>query len=66
MVMVFIVFEFSWKCKNNFICYYIKSISIRDGNDYKFRCNIFRVDWEYVDDFIFVVIEVCKEVFIEK
>lgn len=66
MVMVFIASEPSWKCKNNSTCHFTKSISIRDGNDYKFRCNISREDWEYVDDFTSVVTEVCKEVSTEK
>lgn len=62
MIMVFIASEPNWKCKNNSTCPFTKSISIRD-EDYKFRCNISRDDWEYVDDFTSVVTEVRIEVF---
>ena len=61
MIMVFIASEPNWKCKNNSTCPFTKTISIRD-DDYKFRCNIPREDWEYVDDFTSVVTEVSIEV----
>lgn len=57
MVMVFIVLEFGWKCKNNLICFFIDIISLGDDR-YKYRCDIFWYDWDFVDDFILVVIEV--------
>lgn len=62
MGMVFIASEPNWKCKNNSTCPFTKSISIRDKKDYKFRCNISREDWEFVDDFTSVVTEVCAQV----
>lgn len=62
MGMVFIASEPNWKCKNNSTCPFTKSISIRDKEDYKFRCNLSREDWEFVDDFTSVVTEVCAQV----
>lgn len=61
MSMVFIASEPNWRCKNNYTCPFAKSISIRD-DEYKFRCNISREDWEFVDDFTSVVTEVCVNV----
>ncbi|KAJ7383543.1 hypothetical protein OS493_027206 [Desmophyllum pertusum] len=54
--MVFIASEPNWQCTNNATCPFTKSISLRDDN-YKFRCDIPREDWEFVDDFTSVVTE---------
>ncbi|KAJ7383545.1 hypothetical protein OS493_027208 [Desmophyllum pertusum] len=56
MVMVFIASEPGWKCKNNSTCPLTETISLGHDN-YKFRCNIPREDWEFVDDFTSVVTE---------
>ena len=57
MVMVFIASEPGWKCKNNSTCPFTETISLGDDN-YSYRCDIARDDWEFVDDFTSVVTEV--------
>ena len=58
MVMVFVTAEPGWKCKNNSTtCPFTETISL-GGQNYSYRCDIPREDWEFVDDFTSVVTEV--------
>ena len=57
MVMVFIASEPPWRCKNNSTCPFTEAISIGHEN-YKYRCDISRNDWEFQGDFTSVVTEV--------
>lgn len=58
MVMLFIASEPGWKCKNNITCPFTETIRL-GGDNYSYRCDIAREDWEFVDDFTSVVTEVC-------
>lgn len=62
MVMVFIASDPGWKCKNNTTCPFTETIRLGDDN-YSYRCDIPREDWEFGNDFTSVVTEfdlVCK------
>ena len=57
MVMLFIAAEPGWKCKNNATCPFTEIKRLGDDN-YSFRCDIPREDWEFGNDFTSVVTEV--------
>ncbi|XP_020612387.1 organic cation/carnitine transporter 4-like [Orbicella faveolata] len=57
MVMVFIASDPGWKCKNNATCPFTETIRLGDDN-YSYRCDIAREDWEFGNDFTSVVTEV--------
>ena len=57
MVMVFIASDPGWKCKNNTTCPFTETIRLGDDN-YSYRCDIPREDWEFGNDFTSVVTEV--------
>lgn len=57
MVMLFIAAEPGWKCKNNATCPFTETIRLGDDN-YSYRCDIPREDWEFGEDFTSVVTEV--------
>ncbi|XP_078344443.1 solute carrier family 22 member 15-like [Oculina patagonica] len=56
MSMLFIASEPGWKCKNNNTCPFTETIRLGDDN-YSYRCDIAREDWEFGDDFTSVVTE---------
>ena len=57
MIMVFIASDPGWKCKNNATCPFTETIRLGDDN-YSYRCDIPRKDWEFGNDFTSVVTEV--------
>ena len=57
MVMVFIASDPGWKCKNNATCPFTETIRLGDDN-YSYRCDIPRKDWEFGNDFTSIVTEV--------
>jgi len=57
MVMLFIAAEPGWKCKNNATCPFTETLRLGDDN-YSYRCDIPREDWEFGEDFTSVVTEV--------
>ena len=57
MVMVFIASDPGWKCKNNATCPFTETIRLGDDN-YSYRCDIPRKDWEFGNDFTSVVTQV--------
>jgi len=57
MVMLFITPEPGWKCKNNATCPFTETLRLGDDN-YSYRCDIPREDWEFGEDFTSVVTEV--------
>ncbi|PFX15269.1 organic cation transporter protein-like isoform X1 [Stylophora pistillata] len=57
MIPVFITAEPPWRCvANSSVCQLNGTMNSRHP-DYKFRCNISRDQWEFVDDFTSVVTE---------
>ena len=57
MVVVFIAAEPGWKCTNNSTCPFTETFSLGHDN-YKFRCDIPREDWEFSKDFTSIITEV--------
>lgn len=58
MIMVFIASDPGWRCKNNAtICPFKETIRLGDDN-FSFRCDIPRDDWEFGSDFTSIVTEV--------
>ena len=57
MVMLFITPDPGWKCKNNATCPFTEIKKLGDDN-YSYRCDIPREDWEFGEDFTSVVTEV--------
>ena len=58
MIVAFITAEPAWRCvSNSSVCTLEGSMRPRDDN-YSFRCNIPRDQWEFVEDFTSVVTEV--------
>ena len=57
MIMVFIASDPGWKCKTNATCPFTETIRLGDDN-YSYRCDIPREDWEFGNDFTSVVTEV--------
>jgi len=57
MVMVFIASDPGWKCKNNATCPFTETMRLGDDN-FSYRCDIPRNDWEFGNDFTSVVTEV--------
>ena len=60
MVMLFITPDPGWKCKNNATCPFTEIKKLGD-DDYSYRCNISREDWEFGEDFTSVVTEVKEQ-----
>ena len=62
MIVTFITAEPAWKCvSNSTVCPLNGTMRPRHDN-YSFRCDIPRDQWEFVDDFTSVVTEVTKAV----
>ncbi|KAJ7383542.1 hypothetical protein OS493_027205 [Desmophyllum pertusum] len=58
MIVAFITAEPAWRCvANSSVCQLAGTMKPRHDN-YSFRCNISRDQWEFVDDFTSVVTEV--------
>ena len=60
MVMLFITPDPGWKCKNNLTCPFTEIKKLGDDN-YSYRCDIPREDWEFGEDFTSVVTEVKEQ-----